>query len=174
MTGVERCAGAASARSRELWYKKAPPPRLPALFEVHVKILSPPVVLACLCLLGSATAAASPAAQAATPGAKAGTATAKAHALDGLAPLTWFEVPNSAVSTSGAMYQYPTGVFFGNSPHIRFFDESGASYDSQRNRMVVFGGGHADYAGNEIMAFDIETLPGCVSTIRRHASTTPA
>ena len=87
-------------------------------------------VLACLCLLGSAAAAVSPAAQAATPGAKAGTATAKAHALDGLAPLTWFEVPNSAVSTSGAMYQYPAGVFFGNSPHIRFFDESGASWQT--------------------------------------------
>ena len=28
----------------------------------------------------------------------------------------------------------------------------------RRNRMVVFGGGHGDYAGNEIMVFDIETL----------------
>lgn len=128
-------------------------PILPS--EVHVKISSLPVALACLCLLGSTPIAA---AQANTPSAKAGTATSKAHPLDGLAPMTWFEVPNSAVSTSGAMYQYPAGVFFGNSPHIRFFDESGASYDSQRNRMVVFGGGHADYAGNEIMAFDIETL----------------
>jgi hypothetical protein len=80
------------------------------------------------------------------------------HPLDTLAPMTWFEVPNSAVSTSGQMYQYPAGTYFGNSPHIRFFDESGASYDSVRNRMVVFGGGHGDYAGNEIMTFDIDTL----------------
>ena len=80
------------------------------------------------------------------------------HPLDSLAPMTWFEVPNSAVSASGEMYQYPSGMYFGSSPHIRFFDESGASYDSLRNRMVVFGGGHGDYAGNEIMIFDIDTL----------------
>jgi hypothetical protein len=90
--------------------------------------------------------------------AQSGPAPAGSHPLDTLAPMTWFEVPNSAVSTSGEMYQYPAGTYFGNSPTIRFFDESGASYDSRRNRMVVFGGGHADYAGNEIMAFDIETL----------------
>ena len=118
-----------------------------------MKIISHRVMLVA-CVLFAAGAAES-AAQTATSPAGAG---ARSSALDTLAPMTWFEVPNSAVSTSGEMYQFPAGRHFGNSPHIRFFDESGASYDSLRNRMVVFGGGHGDYAGNEIMVFDIESL----------------
>lgn len=35
---------------------------------------------------------------------------------------------------------------------------SGGVYDRDRNRMVVWGGGHADYAGNEVYAFDLEAL----------------
>lgn len=35
---------------------------------------------------------------------------------------------------------------------------SGGVYDRDRNRMVVWGGGHADYSGNEIYAFDLEAL----------------
>ncbi len=34
--------------------------------------------------------------------------------------------------------------------------ENGAAFDSQRNRMIVWGGGHADYAGNEVYAFNLE------------------
>jgi hypothetical protein len=83
---------------------------------------------------------------------------ATSNPLDTLAPMTWFEVPSSAVATSGEMYQYPAGTYFGNTTNIRFFDESGASYDDLHNRMIVFGGGHSDYAGNEIMTFDISAL----------------
>lgn len=128
-------------------------------FEVHVKIVSPLVVLACLLFSsGAVIAAAAPDAKANSPMDAVSRASKAGHVLDSLAPLTWFEVPNSAVSASGEMYPYPAGTYFGNSPNIRFFDESGASYDSVRNRMVVFGGGHGDYAGNEIMVFDIDTL----------------
>lgn len=35
---------------------------------------------------------------------------------------------------------------------------SGGVYDRDRNRMVVWGGGHADYSGNEVYAFDLEAL----------------
>lgn len=34
---------------------------------------------------------------------------------------------------------------------------SGGVYDSERNAMVLWGGGHADYAGNEVYAFDLDT-----------------
>ena len=78
------------------------------------------------------------------------------NAIDTLTPLTWYEVPNS--KSSSTMYQYPAGYYFGNTTNVRFLDESGASYDSLRNRMIVWGGGHQDYAGNEIMTFDIDTL----------------
>jgi hypothetical protein len=35
---------------------------------------------------------------------------------------------------------------------------SGGAYDPVNNRMLVFGGGHADYSGNELYAFDVGTL----------------
>jgi len=35
---------------------------------------------------------------------------------------------------------------------------SGGVFDSKRNRLVIWGGGHADYQGNEIYAFDTDTL----------------
>src|SRR5437879_4054984 len=76
--------------------------------------------------------------------------------LDSLAPGQWFSAPNSKVQA--VMYQFPSGTFFGNTTNMRFFVESGGSYDSTRNRMIVWGGGHQDYAGNEIYTFDIGTL----------------
>ena len=35
---------------------------------------------------------------------------------------------------------------------------SGGAYDTVHNRVLIFGGGHADYSGNELYAFDIGTL----------------
>jgi hypothetical protein len=35
---------------------------------------------------------------------------------------------------------------------------SGAAYDSQREWLIVAGGGHADYGGNELLAFDLPNL----------------
>jgi hypothetical protein len=35
---------------------------------------------------------------------------------------------------------------------------SGGTFDSTRHRLIVWGGGHNDYAGNEVYAFDMTTL----------------
>lgn len=35
---------------------------------------------------------------------------------------------------------------------------SGGAFDSARNRLIVFGGGHAGYYGNELYAIDLDTL----------------
>jgi hypothetical protein len=35
---------------------------------------------------------------------------------------------------------------------------SGGAYDTKRDRLIIWGGGHGDYGGNEIYAFDINTL----------------
>ncbi|MBW1809036.1 MAG: hypothetical protein JRJ87_12650, partial [Deltaproteobacteria bacterium] len=35
---------------------------------------------------------------------------------------------------------------------------SGGAYDWERDRLIVWGGGHADYSGNEIYVFDLNTL----------------
>jgi hypothetical protein len=34
----------------------------------------------------------------------------------------------------------------------------GGAFDTTRDRLLVWGGGHADYAGNELYAFDLNTL----------------
>jgi hypothetical protein len=35
---------------------------------------------------------------------------------------------------------------------------NGGAYDTKRDRLIVWGGGHADYAGNEVYVFDMNTL----------------
>ena len=35
---------------------------------------------------------------------------------------------------------------------------SGGTVDTARNRLIVWGGGHSDYSGNEVYALDLSTL----------------
>lgn len=35
---------------------------------------------------------------------------------------------------------------------------SGGDYDTKRDRLIVWGGGHMDYGGNELYTFDIVTM----------------
>jgi hypothetical protein len=35
---------------------------------------------------------------------------------------------------------------------------SGGAYDSKRDRLIIWGGGHGDYGGNELYGFDVNTL----------------
>jgi hypothetical protein len=37
------------------------------------------------------------------------------------------------------------------------FDYSGGTFDAKRNELVVWGGGHSDYPGNEVYAFSLTT-----------------
>lgn len=76
-------------------------------------------------------------------------AVAAAGPIDQLAPGQWYEFPNSAlrgVVPSPAPGGDPEGV-------IDAF--SGGTFDTRRNRLMVWGGGHTDYAGNEVYAFDV-------------------
>ncbi len=76
------------------------------------------------------------------------------HPLDTLQPGTWMEIPSSTMQA--VLYPYPPGV-----PHGSGFPigpESGAAYDTTRDRLVVFGGGHGDSADNALYAFDLNTL----------------
>jgi hypothetical protein len=76
--------------------------------------------------------------------------------LDTVAPLTWYPIPNSAIRP--VLYAWTAGIAIGTTLNLRSFDESGATYDPVHNRLLIWGGGHADYAGNEIYAFDLTTL----------------
>lgn len=76
--------------------------------------------------------------------------------IDTLSPGQWYEVPNSRLDQSG---QLPTPIPPGASGYAAIMTAwSGGVYDSKRDRLIVTGGGHADYAGNEIYAFDLTSL----------------
>jgi hypothetical protein len=68
---------------------------------------------------------------------------------DDLKPGEWYEIPNSKlravlpVPKPAGSYGAITGAW------------SGGAYDMKRDRLVVWGGGHGDYAGNELYAFDL-------------------
>lgn len=75
------------------------------------------------------------------------------------AALGWYEVPDTALRP----HCPPNG--FGGSGYD-FFDNcksvtsawNSAMMDTKRNRLIVFGGGHRDYFGNELYAVDLTTL----------------
>jgi hypothetical protein len=75
------------------------------------------------------------------------------------AALGWFELPDSKLQAAcppndfhGTKYAFASNC----SAVVRAW--SGGIADTRRNRMILWGGGHSDYAGNEIYAFDLGTL----------------
>ena len=76
--------------------------------------------------------------------------------IDNLKPGEWYEVPNSVLDKSGVL---PNPLPPGDTgPAAIMSAWSGGAYDTKRDRLVVWGGGHGDYGGNEIYVFDINTL----------------
>lgn len=75
-----------------------------------------------------------------------------ANELDDLQPGHWFEVPNSRLRDV-----VPDPAPPGNVENV-IEAWSGGAFDTRRNRLLVWGGGHADYSGNEIYAFDLNSL----------------
>jgi hypothetical protein len=75
--------------------------------------------------------------------------------LDKLMPGEWYEAPNSKLSGSGVWPPQPTPP--GN-PTAVVKAWSGGTYDTRRDRLVLHGGGHGDYAGNELYVFDVKTF----------------
>ena len=78
---------------------------------------------------------------------------ALAAAIDNLQPGHWYHVPNSKLESVAPAVIPPGSV------GVRGVMDawSGGAYDSIRDRLIVWGGGHSDYSGNEIYAFDINT-----------------
>lgn len=74
----------------------------------------------------------------------------------------WKLVPSSSLSGSGVSIQSaqlphsPVDPNYDNSVGLQAF--SSACFDTTRNRFLLHGGGHNDYAGNEILGFDLDTL----------------
>ncbi|MEM7049495.1 MAG: hypothetical protein AAF604_07550 [Acidobacteriota bacterium] len=69
----------------------------------------------------------------------------------------WSALPSSAMTSVGAMdiacCDYSIGCEL---PGI--FSYSGATLDTDRRRIVLWGGGHNDYFGNQLLAFDLNDL----------------
>ncbi|HEX9626890.1 MAG TPA: hypothetical protein VGA00_08150 [Acidiferrobacterales bacterium] len=88
---------------------------------------------------------------------------AYAGPIDTLQPGHWYMAPDSRLDSveakpptiTQAHYDSIRGVI-GISGVIRAW--SGGAYDSKRDRLIVWGGGHADYGGNEVYAFDVNAL----------------
>lgn len=76
--------------------------------------------------------------------------TALEQAIAELPGDTWFEAPNTPMRPL-----CPAGI--DGCPNI-INAWSGGAWDDVHRRMLVFGGGHGDYAGNELFAFDVGTM----------------
>lgn len=75
-----------------------------------------------------------------------------AQGLAGLKPGEWFEVPNSRLEAVKPDPLPPGRI------NAVMDAWSGGGYDTRRDRLMIWGGGHTDYAGNEVYAFDVATL----------------
>jgi len=79
------------------------------------------------------------------------------NAIDSLKPGYWYEIPNSHMADS--VEADPTGEWIGGTGPVSLMSAwSGGAFDSKRNRLMIWGGGHYDYWGNALYAFDVNTL----------------
>ncbi len=77
-----------------------------------------------------------------------------AHPLDDLPPGHWYEVPSSRIDA-----HFPEPAPAGNTgPSAVIGAWGGGAFDSIGERLLVWGGGHGDYGGNEVYAFDVAAL----------------
>jgi hypothetical protein len=77
-----------------------------------------------------------------------------ADVLDDIKPGEWYVAPNSKLSSVQPV-PLPSG-FTGILSVMAAW--SGGAYDTKRDRLIIWGGGHTDYSGNEVYAFDIASL----------------
>lgn len=80
--------------------------------------------------------------------------TASAGPIEELKPGYWYEVPNSRIRDV-LPNPIPPGA---TGPASVIVAWNSGAYDTKRDRLIVWGGGHGDYGGNEIYTFDINTL----------------
>lgn len=79
-------------------------------------------------------------------------ASADAGPIETLQPGHWYQVPNSKMQTV-----FPNPAPPGD-PSAVMKAWSGGAYDTKRDRLIVWGGGHSDYSGNEVYCFNVNTL----------------
>jgi hypothetical protein len=88
----------------------------------------------------------------------AASATTQAASSGGGIPsgLGWYQIPNTSIQSLCPPYS----EIQGNSGCKAVMSAwSGGLFDSKRNRLIIHGGGHTDYYGNEIYAIDLNANP---------------
>jgi hypothetical protein len=84
--------------------------------------------------------------------------------VQNMPPNSWLTIPNTQLQLSPvAAPNYLSATDFAKIRGNTGFSSvmiawSGGALDTKRNQMLIWGGGHADYYGNEIYAFDMNTL----------------
>jgi hypothetical protein len=69
----------------------------------------------------------------------------------------WYQIPNTALSNVCAC-THGFAAVCGASNCGGIFAWSSGVFDTKRNRMIIWGGGHNDYYGNEIYSLDLNAL----------------
>jgi hypothetical protein len=77
--------------------------------------------------------------------------------IEDLRPGEWYRVPDSKLD-SVLPSPIPIGDNRAGTPTSIIDEWSGGAYDTTRERLIVWGGGHNNYSGNELYAFDLATL----------------
>jgi len=87
------------------------------------------------------------------------TLTASEKLLLGLPADSWSSAPGSKLlDTCKSAASYGDGVYLVSGCGSIVAAWGGGALDTQRQKMVVWGGGHNDYGGNEVYAFDLKTF----------------
>ncbi len=83
--------------------------------------------------------------------------TDQVHVVSAMSANSWLEIPNSRLASVGADSAKHADVqgIMGIDGVTAY---SGGVFDTKRNRLVIWGGGHSDYHGNELYAFDVMSL----------------
>src|SRR5688572_2431081 len=71
---------------------------------------------------------------------------------------SWMAAPNSRMRSVAPANGQFAGTWGVGGPAMVIAAWGGGALDTKRNRLILWGGGHADYYGNELYAFDIPTL----------------
>jgi len=73
--------------------------------------------------------------------------------------LGWYQIPNTLLQSVCPPNNYGgSGYNFSDNCPAVVAAWSGGIADTSRNRLIVWGGGHSDYSGNEIYALDLNAL----------------
>ena len=90
-----------------------------------------------------------------------------------LATNQWYQFSNSQLGSSGVLANNPSHEACGTSGNVAgvMYAWSSGAWDSSRNQLLIFGGGHCDYDGNEVYAFSVPT--GTWSRLTSNTTTNP-